>query len=1180
MRLKLICAVLLLAPLTACADPITVFATLLPYIGATAAGIVATVVSYSAYITVGVGIARAASARRKARRAAARQRAAYNAGLTDRSLTALSNSPPLRVIYGEAVTGGDIVAIFTSDKVGVRLNPFEEPRVKRDGYKHLVVVFAGHEVEQIDEVYLDGQPLGALDSGGWVTSGEFYTDAKERAHIVTFTGSLTVPYEAGRVLGAYDAAYNAVSVTLSADRKTFTGPPGVQVNVQYVSYIGNAAVACRKHLGMPGDTADAYLQSVAPEQWTSAHLLRGCAYVVLTLDLEQQRFQAGPPGITARIRGRRVYDPRKDSTRGGAGTHRLADPSTWQWTNNPALCVRDWLCAPWGYECDPIEDIDEAYTIAAANACEVVIPIGQIPASGSEREETTGPMYTCNGVLTTDGSREAQLEELCESMVGDAVYGAKWMIIAGAWTAPVAALTDADLHGQIEIVQAGASMEELFNGIRGTYIPAGKAQPIDFEPYSNPTFVASDGRPLWTNAELGFVNDKQRCKIIARILTERARSSQVIKYPAKLPAWRLRVGERVTVSSDEYGFPAKPYRVTDWQFGLDAPVTLLLEEDAAEIWDLADAVVADPTPNSNLPSPWRVAEVEGVTAASGTEHLQLQADGTIVSRVWVSWDPIDDAYVTTGGRVRVRWLGPGERQWHDPVETTGDATGVYLTGMRDRDPIAIEVVAINALGRIGPEAYISHFVVGKTAAPANVTGLVVTVGQAGVQIRWAPNNEGDYRRTRLRLGSSWDSYSVEYLVAGNSHLIPFLPVGNYTVFAKHEDTTRHVSVGTASASFTVTPANQVQWANVVGRPKLYRAVAGGNGSSNAPHAWGLYDGETDALLASPTRSYRMVAIARDTGAIVHNQTYDVFGNGEVDGRGAADLASDLNYFASQAGPVRAGRYILVIVTADEPSANRFNGGLLDAMLRNGASRAVFGSPQFRFRSAYVLIAISGIGEGGGFEAYQGAVDNDPNAWVDVAFQVASGQLLVTGMGATPRSLADYSYIGALDATKGATFGVDINGQAQTNDIAPNAATVVAQQYVAGPVTLSKTPPPGPYGDVIAAITYTATEACTAQLTAAGVVVMTTNLAQTFVSAQIFDFASGSGNFPDDTWVVRNKSTNDPGEHFGVINRLRTFSMSAGETRTFSLMVFFPFGTSSSEVATVRAASLRLEVIKR
>lgn len=232
---------------------------------------------------------------------------------------------------------------------------------------------------------------------------------------------------------------------------------------------------------------------------------------------------------------------------------------------------------------------------------------------------------------------------------------------------------------------------------------------------------------------------------------------------------------------------------------------------------------------------------------------------------------------------------------------------------------------------------------------------------------------------------------------------------------------------------------QQQWADVQQRPRLYRAVAAGlSALGQAPAAPGLYDEQ--GSLSGVARSYVVNAFDRVSGTLVFGVPFDVYGNVSAAGQ-MADLLNAL----------QADR-IVVVRSHDEPQANRLAGGLEAAMYRCGASRAVFGSPQFKSRAAYVLVAVPGCGEGQGFEAYQGAVDNDTNAWTDIAFAIdAQGKLLVTGSSATPRSLADYSYTGDLNATVdlalvnvanctiagnavtksgGATFGWDANARSR------------------------------------------------------------------------------------------------------------------------------------------------------
>lgn len=89
-------------------------------------------------------------------------------------------------------------------------------------------------------------------------------------------------------------------------------------------------------------TADAVLVAAfAAQGITYTDTLAGYAYSVLAMPT---RTFDGQLNVSARLHGRKVYDVRKDSTAGGSGAHRLADPSTWEWSDNPSLCLADW-CA-------------------------------------------------------------------------------------------------------------------------------------------------------------------------------------------------------------------------------------------------------------------------------------------------------------------------------------------------------------------------------------------------------------------------------------------------------------------------------------------------------------------------------------------------------------------------------------------------------------------------------------------------------------------------------------------------------------------------------------------------------------------------------------------------------------------------------------------------------------------
>jgi hypothetical protein len=158
-----------------------------------------------------------------------------------------------------------------------------------------------------------------------------------------------------------------------------------------------------------------------------------------------------------------------------------------------------------------------------------------------------------------------------------------------------------------------------------------------------------------------------------------------------------------------------------------------------------------------------------------------------------------------------------------------------------------------------------------------------------------------------------------------------------------------------------------------------------------------------------------VVIRRSDRAIINHDVFDVYGNITE----AYRLRNVLNGYGSDV--------IIVVYTADEPLNNHFESTLASAMYRCGASKAVYGSSQFKLHAAYILVGIPGVGEGGGAEAYQGSVNDDPSAWCDIGLIIDNLGNYQVSANYTPRSLADYGYTGDYNATNGAPTGTSVGG---------------------------------------------------------------------------------------------------------------------------------------------------------
>lgn len=162
-----------------------------------------------------------------------------------------------------------------------------------------------------------------------------------------------------------------------------------------------AMVRCYK--GTATDTADFILKAADPAAFTTSFRSRGVACLFATFGFGD-RFSGGVPPISVCVNGKKCYDPRKDSTNGGIGTHRYLTPSTWEWTCNPILCAADLIIfdrelGGGGY--DPQFDVDWPLVSAAANIADASVDtnptVANLVTQGTAAIAITGNTLTKNG---------------------------------------------------------------------------------------------------------------------------------------------------------------------------------------------------------------------------------------------------------------------------------------------------------------------------------------------------------------------------------------------------------------------------------------------------------------------------------------------------------------------------------------------------------------------------------------------------------------------------------------------------------------------------------------------------------------------------------------------------------------------------------------------------------------
>ncbi|MGH7341781.1 MAG: hypothetical protein ACREKH_14910, partial [Candidatus Rokuibacteriota bacterium] len=114
--------------------------------------------------------------------------------------------------------------------------------------------------------------------------------------------------------------------------------------------------------GLGTTPGDATLQSLLQETgiWTVDHRQQGRGKLYVRLVFNEDVFPSGVPQISCIVKGRRVFDPRTSTT---------------TWSDNPALCLRDYLTAPAFGVGATAEEIDDEAVIAAANVCDELVAL-------------------------------------------------------------------------------------------------------------------------------------------------------------------------------------------------------------------------------------------------------------------------------------------------------------------------------------------------------------------------------------------------------------------------------------------------------------------------------------------------------------------------------------------------------------------------------------------------------------------------------------------------------------------------------------------------------------------------------------------------------------------------------------------------------------------------------------
>jgi len=639
-------------------------------------------------------------------------RNSYNNSLQDREQMLVTAIAPRRVVYGR-------------DKVSGPITYWESTGTNKE-FLHLIIPLAAHECDAIETIYFNDVALPEPDVNGDIVSGEFCQITykfEQESHTPSAGGVVTLAYNASGIISALSGTTEfPVSVTgygHTAGSNQVTGlPTGVgSILISYDRPLPVPSVRIKRYLGGAAQVAAPDLVAASAGGWTNAHVGKGICYLYVRLRYDIEVFgQVGLPNISAIVRGKKVFDPRSNTT---------------AWTENAALIAADRLRdAEFGLAAT-LAQIPSTELTAAANVCDEPV---QLNLAGA-----TQPRYTFSGSFTTDAPAQDSLGDLAAAMAGSIVWSqGRWLVRPGIYRTPAPAIGPDDLANESIAITPKASRSALFNAVRVSYRdPAQNWAEVQAPLVTNPTYQAQDGGlQMVQDLRLPMACDALRAQRLGKIMLERARQAMAVSITTNLRAYDLAPTDTVPLALERYGWGSgKVFEVEERTWGGGLEINYLLRESAPEIyaWNYGEATTVDLAPNTELPSPYTApAAPTGLAVDSGLAHTVRLSDGTVISRALVTWAASTEQFVLDGGSVQVEWKPAEASTWQPAEALRGAATSVYVSPIPDGRPITLRARFSNASGRSSPWQYAAH-TAERRAAILPLAGALWVVGTSGVQ---------------------------------------------------------------------------------------------------------------------------------------------------------------------------------------------------------------------------------------------------------------------------------------------------------------------------------------------------------------------------------------------------------------------------------------------------------------
>ncbi|MFG6535563.1 phage tail protein [Sulfitobacter sp. 1A16787] len=506
---------------------------------------------------------------------------------------------PRQYVYGTVRKGGVITYV--------------ESTGGNNQFLHEILVLAGHEVDEISEIYINDEVVEL--------SGPGYEGPEQR-------------YNAGWVL---------------SDKWMADGVPMVRV----LKHRGNQTSSADLFDNAPADSLNSTLLHESAAGLTSDFVGKGVAYLYIKMIYDRDVFANGVPMFSAKIRGKRVYCH---------GTGQV------EYSANLADVVRDYLTSEHGLA-EPETAIDATDFAVAYNISNEDMPLA---AGGTEKRYEVHGVFGADrapssvlGDMMTAGAASLFWGQ------------GQWKLRPGHYTAPVKTLGEGDLRSGISIDPRVPMRDNVnavrgtFVDAAQDYISA------DYPEIASDVFLAADGGvENALDLALPFTTSAAAAQRLAKMTLYRTREQATVSAEFSMAAFDLEPGDIIALALPRYGWDAKEFEITDWRLtpgeGGELRVGLQLREtsQAAYAWDSDERDILGG--EVILPDPTQGLAVANLQAVPFTRQ---NPDGVTLTGAGLTWSAAPSAFVT-GYEVEWRRQSDGAYQAGTASEPAFEILGI------------------------------------------------------------------------------------------------------------------------------------------------------------------------------------------------------------------------------------------------------------------------------------------------------------------------------------------------------------------------------------------------------------------------------------------------------------------------------------------------------------------------